>query len=291
MLFRVLQQQLIPLCLEPRDLTVDRAAFGGTHQAVGGFLTCELPLEFVPARLHLGIGLPQQLQVVALLLQSGVRAAVRTWHHADVLLLELRKPVLCVDELLLVLLDLGFQETLRYGAVAALEAQAVFHERIEQRPDHAMGNPGVVVLEGHLKSVARGRPTGASKLDTLRQRIDYGFLLLPGFGLQHQVGFLRHLFQIRPAQHDGLHHADLAHDVAVDGETRQQRTQQGLRVDIHLRAGRVLVRDELDRDPACSRDDPGDDHALPAVAPGAAQEVQGLCDDVLHLCLRIDSRG
>ena len=209
-LLGVLQQQLVALGLEARDLAVDRAALGRAHQAEGRLLALQLPLEFVAPVLQLAEELLHLPQRAHLRLEPLVIVAAGARHQPDVLLLEDRQPLLGLRELLLVLLDLRLQEALRDAGVRALQAEAVFHEGVEQRAHDLVRHLRIVVLERHHEGVLRAGPGRTAQLDAARQRVDDCLLLAARLRVQHQVGLLRHLLEIRAAQHHGLHHRHLA---------------------------------------------------------------------------------
>ena len=65
----------------------------------------------------------------------------------DVALLERREPVLRLEQLALVVLELRFEEALRPGRICTFQTQTVLHERVQQCANDLLSNDRIRIIE------------------------------------------------------------------------------------------------------------------------------------------------
>jgi len=133
---------------------------------------------------------------------------------------------------------------------------------------HALSTLGPRVGIGQGEQIAA---LGRADAEILGQLRDERLPLLRRVHLQVHVGHGDQLLDVGTTDQGAAKHGDLLIDVGLDGKTRHQRAQHGLRVDENARAGFVLVRHLVDHDARNDADDPGERKAPPPEAPHAAQ--------------------
>ena len=158
MLLRVLQQQLVALRLEARDLAVDRTALGRAHQAEGRFLALQLPRQLVATRLQLA----RKPAASAAAAQSPSRGAGSSRRRSPACsptfcCLNVARRCSASTSFCSYSLICDSRKRCATPESDALQTETVFHERIEQRAHDLVRHLGVIVLERHLERVLRRR--------------------------------------------------------------------------------------------------------------------------------------
>ena len=288
MLIGVGPQQLVELGLLRGDSRID---FRGRDRCRGpgplGQQRRRLAGKFALVRIPRLLGPPQfepragdvvsQLRHLGEEVLADLPALAR---HAHVLELEFLEPRFRQLQALLIPLDLLVEELDGAARILPLVVEAGFDKDGEHGLDDVLCLLRLRVPIGNDVDVVRDV---AGELDRPHQVVDQVVALGVGLDAEIEVRHANQLLDIGPADQRPAHQRDLLVEIRLDGESRHDRPQQRLRVDIDASARLEFFRNAIHDGDADYRGDPGGRQPDPAAVPHGAQVRNRALKEFIHM--------